>query len=227
MKRLNDKGAINGLVLTESFTTILLLGALGFGLWAFLGLQDYRNNTDKKIAAAVAVAKQTTASEKDNEFDKKEKSILTSYVSPDVYGSIELNYPKVWSSAISESTDNIVTVNAFFQPKAISIPSLTDSSGKNSVSFALRVQLLKTSYSTVVGTFTASASSGKIKVTPFRAALVPSVMGVRVDGEIFPGKQSSMVILPLRDKTIQVWTESAQYLTDFNNTILPSLKFIP
>lgn len=73
MKRLNDKGAINGLVLTESLTTLLLIGALGFGLWAFLGLQDYRNNTDKKIAAAVAVAKQTTASEKDNEFAKKEK----------------------------------------------------------------------------------------------------------------------------------------------------------
>lgn len=158
---------------------------------------------------------------------RRKKSLLTSYISPAVYGSVGLNYPKIWNAAISESTDNIVTVNAFFQPKIISIPSLTDSSGKNSVSFALRMQLLKTSYSSVVGNFAALSSSGKIKVTPFRAALVPSVMGVRLDGEIFPGKQSSMVILPLRDKTIQVWTESEQYLSDFNDSILPSLTFLP
>ncbi len=227
MKRLNDKGAINGLVLTESLTTLLLIGALGFGLWAFLGLQDYRNNTDKKIAAAVAVAKQTTASEKDNEFAKKEKSLLTSYISPAVYGSIGLNYPKIWNAAVSESIDNNITVNAFFQPRVISIPSLADNSGKDSVSFALRLQLLKASYSTTLSNYAPGTASGKIKVTPFKAALVPSVMGVRLDGEIFPGKQSSMVILPLRDKTIQVWTESAQYLTDFNDSILPSLTFLP
>ncbi len=227
MKRLNDKGAINGLVLTESLTTLLLIGALGFGLWAFLGLQDYRNNTDKKIAAAVAVAKQTTASEKDNEFAKKEKSLLTNYVSSAIYGSIGLNYPKIWSSAVTESDNDAAAVNAFFQPKVISIPSLNDSFSKNSVAFALRVQLVKASYSTTLANYASGTASGKIKVTPFRAALVPSVLGVRLDGEVVSGKQSSMVILPLRDKTIQVWTESTQYLAEFNDSILPSLTFIP
>jgi hypothetical protein len=53
------------------------------------------------------------------------------------------------------------------------------------------------------------------------------VTGVRVDGQIADNIQGSMIILPLRDKTQEIWTESNSFLPDFNNNILPNLTFSP
>ena len=47
-------------------------------------------------------------------------------------------------------------------------------------------------------------------VAPFAAAKVPSVVGVRVDGQINSLKTGTMIVLPLRDKTIELWTEAQE-----------------
>jgi hypothetical protein len=36
-----------------------------------------------------------------------------------------------------------------------------------------------------------------------------------------------MVILPLRDKTLEISTEAAQYQPDFNTYVLPNVTFNP
>jgi len=227
MKRLNDKGAISGLFITESVTTTMLIVAIVVGVWAFVGRQDYKNNADKKIAAAVAVAKQTIASEKDNEFAAKEKNLVAAYKGSDVFGSVGINYPKNWSLAITETSDGATPINAYFQPNRISIPALSDATGKDSTAFALRLQVVNTAYSVVLAGFAGNVSTGKVKISPFRAALVPTTLGVRLDGEVMPGRQGVMAVFPLRDKTLQVWTETPQYTDDFNINILPSLSFVP
>jgi len=46
-------------------------------------------------------------------------------------------------------------------------------------------------------------------------------------GQIINGKKGSMVMFPLRDKTLKVWTEADQFVGDFNNSVLPNLTFVP
>ena len=92
---------------------------------------------------------------------------------------------------------------------------------------ALRFTVSGTNYSSIVKTFDSQVKAGKVKVTPYKADKVPNVIGVRLDGEITKDKQGSMIIVPLRDKTLQVWTESPQFVPDFNTIILPNLVFVP
>ena len=61
-------------------------------------------------------------------------------------------------------------------------------------------------------------------VAPFRAVLVDSVLGARIDGEITTKRTGSVVLLPLRDKTLKIWTESNAYTADFDE-ILTNLSF--
>jgi len=54
--------------------------------------------------------------------------------------------------------------------------------------------------------------------------------GIRLDGKFSDSqedKTGSMVILAVRDKTLKVYTESADFLPDFNNVVLTSLTFSP
>ena len=50
-------------------------------------------------------------------------------------------------------------------------------------------------------------------------------------GKIFQGRekvQGTMVIVPIRDKTLKVWTESnSVFLKDFNEAVLANLTFVP
>jgi hypothetical protein len=49
-------------------------------------------------------------------------------------------------------------------------------------------------------------------------------------GAVMPGSPTNngiLVLLPMRDKTLKIWTESTAYFTDFNTYILPNLTFSP
>jgi hypothetical protein len=53
------------------------------------------------------------------------------------------------------------------------------------------------------------------------------VVGSRIDGEINLGQKDSMILLPVRDKTIKISTESQEFMGDFNDIVLANLKFVP
>jgi hypothetical protein len=36
-----------------------------------------------------------------------------------------------------------------------------------------------------------------------------------------------MIVIPLRDKTLQVWCDRPEFLPDFNNNVLPNFSFSP
>jgi hypothetical protein len=64
----------------------------------------------------------------------------------------------------------------------------------------------------------------KITISPYQ---VSGVSGARIDGEINKGQDGSLVVLPVRDKVLYVWTEDKTYIADFNNIVLKNLSFIP
>lgn len=200
---------------------LLFLASAGFGVWAFMGMQDYKNNVEPKIEAAVEVAKQETSTAKDNEFLEKEKLPTKEYKGPDTYGGVSFVYPKTWSMVTAKTTAS-VPLDATLHPGAV-----PGSGNDGDFSYAFRVSVLNAPYERTVKEYDASLKSGKLIASPIRLAAVPSVLGTRMDGEVVRGKNGSVILLPLRDKTLKVWTESNDYKPDFNNIILPSLTFQP
>lgn len=211
----------------EGSVSVILAGVFGllflitafFGIWAFAGRQDYKNNVDEKIEKASAIAVEQAKTAKDAEFVEKEKLPNRTYTGSETYGSLTFSYPKTWSVYSEEGgSGKVLSMYAF--------PSVVP--GMNSEqNYALRVEISTKSYDSELKSIQQVVERGDAKSTAFRLDKVPSVLGVRVDGEIINNKQGSMVILPLRDKTIKIYTELPQFTNDFNNTILPSVSFVP
>jgi len=188
-----------------------------------MGRQDYKQNSDKKVAAAVEIAKKQTETAKDNEFLEKEKYPLRHYTGPSAYGSVDIQYPKTWSAYVTESGNGSTPISGYFHPSFI--PSTQQ--GQSSNSFALRLEVASTSYDQALKQFDGNIKQGKIKVSPYKAPKVQSVLGARLDGEIVTGKQGSMVLIPLRDKTLKIWTEATNFRGDFDNIIMANIVFVP
>ncbi|MCW1908756.1 MAG: hypothetical protein KIH63_005450 [Candidatus Saccharibacteria bacterium] len=222
MKRLNNQGAaFTGLIIGT--LGLFLIGSIGFGLWAYIGREDFKKNSDAKAAQAVEVAKIQLAQEKDAEFAEREKSPLKTYTSPAAQGSISFTFPKTWSGLVSESSQSgdPKPLDGYFYPNYL--PSVTSTT----IAYALRLELLTQAYDQVLSPFNNQASSGTVRVTAFRPDKVPSVVGVKIEGTLPNNKQGIMLVLPLRDKTIKLWTESTDFSADFNNSVIPSLSFVP
>jgi hypothetical protein len=218
--RWNQAGSLNVLLIPVILLVLLFIGAGAFGYWAFTGRQDYKNNVDKKISAAVAANKSVVQATDAKTYAEAAKQPLRTYSGPEAYGSLHISYPKTWSAYISTFSAG-QPVDGYFYPDVV--PSIVDPNS----SFALRVQVLPQAYSQVVGQFSGPLKQGKVTITPYTLPKVASVVGVRVDGQISNTKQGSMVILPMRDKTLKIWTEASAFTADFNNNVLPNTSFSP
>src|SRR5690606_16774401 len=166
-----------GLIIALVVCVLLLIGAAGFGVWAFGERGKYKDDTDKIVAKEVALTEQRVSTEKDKEFVEKEKVPTKVYKGPATFGSVELSYPKTWSAYIDEAGKGSTPVDGYLHPGFV--PG-TDSG----TSFALRIEVIAKSYDAELKTFDSDVRSGKVKVTPFRAEQVPCVLGERIEVEI-------------------------------------------
>jgi hypothetical protein len=219
MKNHNQDGTTDVLLLPLIIAVVLLVASLGFGFWAFGQYQDYKNNADQKVAAAVVRAKQTEDTVKDKQYAEAAKLPFKTYTGPEETGTLSLQYPKTWSGyVVSSTTSGNAALEGYFNPNIV--PSVQDQSSI----FALRISVVDSAYSDVLQSLQDQQGA---TITPYALPKVPKAVGVRVEGQIENQKSGTMVILPLRDKTLEVYTESNNYEADFNNNILPNLSFIP
>lgn len=216
----SQSGEINVLLIPLILVFLLLIGTASFAYWAFAGRLDYKNNSDQKVAAAVSVAKTQTQSADAKSYAEAAKKPLQTYVGPEAYGSVHISYPKTWSAYVDTSTSS-TPLNGYFYPAVV--PGINDLTS----TFALRVQIVASPYDQMLTQFSGQVQSKQVTVTPYKLPKVPNVVGSRVDGQIEPNKQGSMIILPIRDKTLEIWSESNQFLPDFNNSVLPNSSFSP
>jgi len=216
------KKSMNGLLIPFILLVLLFLAAAGFGIWAYAGMQDYKTNSDKKAAAAVTIAQRDTSTSKDKEFLEKEKNPLKVYKGPEASGTITIQYPKTWSAFVTENgKSGGEPVDGYFHPGFV--PGL-----ESNTNFALRVKVVSKQYTDELKQFESKVKTGKVKISPYKAPkMTGGTIGSRVDGEINTGQQGSMVLFPLRDKTIEVSTESTQFAGDFDGIILANLTFVP
>lgn len=220
MKSLGQKGAINGLLISLIFVVLLLFGALGFGYWAFSGRQDYKDNSDQKVTAAVTAAQAQQQATDGKQYAEEAKNPLKKFVGPSDFGSVTASYPKTWSGyVVTNGGSN--PLDAYFQPDVV--PSVNDQDNV----FALRVQIIQQNYDQVVQQYSSLVQQKVATLSPYSLPKVPSIVGTKVDGTIATNQQGSVVILPLRNVTLKVFTQSQLYVSDFNNIILPNLSFTP
>ena len=206
--------------------TLLLIIALIFGFWAFSQRQNYKNNSDKKSAAAVDVAKKQLTAQLQADFDKQAKNPYQTYQGSATYGTITFDYPKTWSGY--DGASNSEALNLYFFPGIV--PG-TDSN----ISYPLRVELLDTDYAQTIDQFSGNTSDGSVKastyIPPKMKGVTNVIAGTRFDGAIGQSgnntQNGSMVIIKVRDKTLQISTETSAGVDDFNNIVLASLTFVP
>jgi hypothetical protein len=221
MRVTNQSGAINILLIPLILLVLFFIGAMSFAAWAYQGRQDYKNNVDQKVDAAVVVAKQQQSVVKDKEFAEKEKSPFKTYNGPSAYGSLSVQYPKTWSGYVSDDTNNDPYVDGYFYPGVV--PNTTSEKAV----FALRIQVVQQSYSDVLSNLQNEVDEGKVKLAPYKLPKVPSVIGSRLDGQVDNQKVGTMILLPMRDKTLKIWTNAPQFQGDLDTYILPNLTFSP
>jgi hypothetical protein len=221
MIKRNQDGAANGVVVSLILCLVLLIGAVVFAGWAYSSRQDYKDNSDTKAAAAADEAAQKESALKDKQFAETSKSPLKTYKGPDASGSLQISYPKTWSGYVDDSSQNSAALDGYFNPGVV--PSINN---QNSV-FALRIKVTSQTYAQTLQSLQGQQQSGQLHVSAYALPKLPKVVGVKADGQLNNQKKVSMVILPLRSQTIQIWTEGDQYLNDFNQYILPNFTFSP
>ena len=199
---------------------LLLVTSIGFGAWAYLGRQDYKNNSDKKSAAAVAAAEKLLDTKKEIDFAEREKQPLKTYNGSSSLGSVSIQYPKTWSAYVVESAKGAKPLDAYFHPNVVPGTS-------SDTAYALHVQISNTPYDQELDDYEDDTKTGKVKVEPITAVNVAGVTGARIAGEVGKGKTGVTVLFPVRDKTLIITTESRDFVGDLDTIILANLKFSP
>lgn len=218
----------NGSAVAIAAISVLSLLVVGLAIFAFSAYstgQDYKNNSDQKAAQAVEKAKAEQEKQLQAKFDEEYKKPNTSYKGPASFGSVAFDYPKTWSAYVIEGDGQ--PINGYFHPSVV--PGID-----SGAAYALRLEIVDLPYSQVVEEYNSLISSGQLTAK----AYIPPKMegntgvqpGLRLDGEVDQGespKRGSLVIIQVRDKTLKIYTQSENFLNDFNNTILPTLTFSP
>ncbi len=223
LKTLGERGELNALLLPFIILAILFCGVVGFGAWAFSSRQNYKDHTDAMIATAVAANKNVVQAADAKQYAEAAKSPLRTYIGPVAYGSVHISYPRTWSAYV-DTTDSNNPLNAYFHTGYV--PSVNS----QQATYNLRVEVVANSYTNEMSNYQSYVSQGTAVAAPYSLPKVPTVVGTRFSGAVFPDNPNAsgtIILLPLRNTTLEIWIESNDYLHDFNTYVLPNLSFSP
>lgn len=213
-----QSGILNVLLIPVIVLSILAAGLGGFGAWAYTQYQDYKNNVDAKIATAVDDAKLEQQKTLEQEFAEREKLPTRKFSSPEELGTVGVTYPKTWSVYVGRDGASGGGYEAYFNPGVV--PPTTNLPAK----YALRITVVQRSYADILKAYDPQIKKGELKAAPIK---LQSGEGMRIDGRFDKNTEGAMVAFALRDKTVQVYTQSKEFVPDFDKIILPTLTFIP
>ncbi|HVI69313.1 MAG TPA: hypothetical protein VM581_02545 [Magnetospirillaceae bacterium] len=211
-----ESGDAHPLLITTIVLAVLTVGLSGFGVWAFVNYQEQKNNVDSIVVSAVDDAKKAQIDADQASFAEQEKLPTRQIIGPTDLGKVTFSYPKTWSVYIDrDGTGANGTYEAYFYPGAV--PPLS-----KETPYALRTTITSAKYETVLATFNERLKTGKLKASP---VTVSDVDGTRLDGEFSDTVRGSMVILKIRDKTLQIYTQAESFKADFDTYILKTIEF--
>lgn len=211
MRKLNQRGLINPLLIPLVISVLALIGVSVIAFMYYGNYVDQRDNVNQKISDAVEVANAKQKKELDAQFAEQEKLPNKVYTSPEIYGSVKLSYPKTWGAFVSDTGSSM----DFYAH-----PNFVPSKGVN---YALRMSVTDRTFAKEVQAYDAKVKKGDLTAV---SITVSKTTGTRLDGLLQTDQAGSLVMFPLRDKTLKIWTENKDYQGDFENT-LKNLSFVP
>lgn len=213
-----------GWIIALSVLGVFLISALIFGFWAFAERNDYKNNVDQKIAVANKQIEKETTEKNNKQFAEESKKPLKKYVGPSSYGTVTVEYPKTWSAYITTGNNSSDPLVGYFHPDYV--PTIVNS-GTTRQAIALKIQVANQAYDTVVKQYDGQIQNGEVVASSYALPKMSEQVGMKFTGKIDQQLNGTEIILPLRDKTLIITTETDAYLADFNNYILPNLTYVP
>lgn len=213
MRKLNQQGIMNPLTIPLVLAVVVLLVSAGMAVLYYTKFVEQRDNNQPFIEEAVAKAEETQKAKLESEFTEREKIPTKNYTSPAELGTVKLVFPKTWSSYVDTSKSG--GMDYYGHPNYV--PS-------GNVNYALRMNVTDRPFATEVKAYDSAVKKGELKATAVR---VSGTTGTRLDGFLKKDQEGSMVVFPLRDKTLRVWTESKEFTQDYNAIVLKALTFVP
>lgn len=213
MRKLNQTGILNPLLIPLIIAGIVLIVASVMAVVYYGKFVDQRDNNQPRIESAVKDAEEEQRKELEEDFADREKLPTKSYTSPTELGSVKLTFPKTWSGYVDINGN--AGIDYYGHPNYI--PS------KN-VNYALRMSVINKAFADEMRIYEPQLKKGELKASSVQ---VSGVKGSRLDGFLKKDQEGSLVIFPLRDKTLKVWTENVEFRGDFDKIVLPGLTFVP
>ncbi|MGB3009149.1 MAG: hypothetical protein WBB33_02220 [Candidatus Saccharimonadales bacterium] len=214
MKQHYQAGEVNPLLISNIVTAILALIFVGAAIFSYLGFQDQKQNVQRKVDAAVEIAKEDQKKEDEKRFIEQEKVPTREFVGPDSLGRVSFQYPKTWSVFVAKNSGGLET---YLYPNIV--PPISEQQP-----FATRVVIVDTPYESVLKTYEGLIKKGDLNSTPYT---INGFSGIRLDGKFSKDREGSVILFQVRDKTLTMATDSVKYKTDFDNTIMKTFSFNP
>lgn len=219
MKHNQDGAAVTLVLLIISIALLVVVSIVA--VMETSSASNTKNTVNQQIAAAVSKAQTAQQTIDTANFQKQSESPYLSYNGPATFGSLSFNYPRNWSAYVLGVSDSSQTtlLDGYFYPGIL--PSVDDTTATN---FAFRVNISSTDYATSLSGLTTDPTT--VNTVPYSLPNVPSVIGTKITGQLGNNKTGTMIVLPLRGQTLELFTEGGSYNSEFNQ-ILSSVKFNP
>jgi len=216
MSSQDQRGNTNPLLISSIFLGVLTVGLLVFGIWAFINYMDQKNNVDAKISDAVATAKKQQTDTDEAAFAEREKQPTRQLIGPVDLGKVTVSYPKTWSVYVDKD-GTTGAYAAYMHPGSVQSVS-------QKITNAVLVSVDDKKYEDSLKSYDSQVAKGDLRAS---AVKVGDLQGTRLDGTFSKDIQGAVALFKLRDKTVKIAVQLNDYMGDFNNIILPSLKFNP
>lgn len=201
------------------FLVLLIIATLAFaGLSVYYILQYNKEKTtvDAQVAEGANAAKAEQKQADDAAFAEELKQPYRSYTAPATLGQLTVSFPKTWN-VYSEEDQEKAVLNVYMNPEVVKAEK------GYAGPYALRIKLQRKVYADELATMDDKLKKGKVIA---KSVTVSGIAGTRFEGQIDDDQTGSMIFIPLRDKTLTIWTESGDYANDYN-TIIERLSVVP
>lgn len=194
-----------------------------FSVLAVLAYND-DSRTQANLQNLIAQAKKQAAAEQkqlDDAANTKANELpYRTYTALPADGGFSLNIPKSWSLYAGHNADNVTQLQLLADPEVVN-----NNLGPRAINtHALRLTLLSKTQAAVIRGYDDKI---KKKEVTSKTVQVSGISATWLEGSIDDNRHTGVVvILPLRDKTMVIGTDSRDYLEEFN-TILSQAKIIP
>lgn len=217
----DQRGAINPLLIATILLGVLLVAAAGGFIWSYTQMIDYRDNVDDKVAASVKSATEKQQKDDETACQEADKKPNRSYVGPGELGSVRFSYPKTWAAYTAKS-DAGSGLAVYFYPNVVPVVKDGDTP------YALRVKVEDRTYANTLKNYEGLIKDGKATATTITLTQGSTTYeGTRIDGQLTETINGSVVIFKVRGQVLELFCDSKDYTSDFDNIVLKTLRFEP